>query len=86
VASRTRKTAGSSPLDDVDPEFLQFALWALSEVGFPDLQVLAWVDFSYEGRWAWHTALLCRDESLLEISFRKEEGTCLSSISSPLRR
>jgi hypothetical protein len=50
----------------VDLEFLQFALWAFSEVGLPDLQVLAWGDFSYDGRWVWHNALFCRDESLLE--------------------
>ncbi|KIM99155.1 hypothetical protein OIDMADRAFT_56320 [Oidiodendron maius Zn] len=65
VASRTRKITGGSPLS-VDPGFLQFAQWAFSEVGLPGLQVLAWGDFSYEDRWAWHDALLCRDESLLE--------------------
>lgn len=65
MASRTRKIAGNSPLY-VDPGFLQFAQWAFSEVGLPDLQVLAWGDFSYEGRWLSHNALLCRDDSILE--------------------
>jgi hypothetical protein len=49
-------------------EFLLFAKWAFSEEGFPDLRILAWGDFSKDGRWADQSILLCRDESLFETS------------------
>lgn len=70
MASRTWKIAQSSPLDEVDPAFLQFAIWAFGKDGLPDLRVLAWGDFSYDSRWAEYNALLCRDQSLVdEVGF-----------------
>jgi hypothetical protein len=38
----------------------EFADWAFGAEGLPDLQVLAWGDFSHEGRYARHNVLLCR--------------------------
>jgi hypothetical protein len=44
-------------------DFLRFASWAFSAEGIPDLQVLAWGDFSYEGRYARHNLLLCKAQN-----------------------
>lgn len=46
-------------------EVLNFARWAFSTDGLPNLKILAWGDFSQEGRWAKYNILLCRDQSLL---------------------
>jgi hypothetical protein len=42
-------------------EFLQFAQWAFGPEGFPVLQILAFGDLSYQGRFARHNVLLCRN-------------------------
>jgi hypothetical protein len=47
-------------------EVLNFAEWAFSPDGLPDLKILAYGDFSNEGRWAKYNMLLCRDQSPLE--------------------
>ena len=52
--------------NDLTCEVLEFAQWAFSEDGLPDLEILAWGDFSNESRWAEHSMLLCRDQSLLK--------------------
>jgi hypothetical protein len=62
-------------LDKVDSALLQFALWAFSEDGLPDLQILAWGDFSHNGRWRACNALLCRDQSLLR-KWASTSGPC----------
>jgi hypothetical protein len=52
---------------------LDFAEWAFSTEGLPNLQILAYGDFSYEGRYAEYNALLCRDHVATEpkqVGFR----------------
>jgi hypothetical protein len=61
-----------SPVDE-DPAFLRFAIWAFGNDGLPNLQILAWGDFSHPGKWKGYNILLCKDESFLGeglISFR----------------
>ena len=48
-------------LDPALPEFLQ---WIFSHTEFPELQIVAYGDFSYEGRFDVNNALLCRDEDV----------------------
>jgi hypothetical protein len=52
----------------IDPQYghddiFEFAMWAFSNDGLPNLAVLAWGDFSYEGRYSKFNALLCRSEN-----------------------
>ena len=41
----------------------EFAHWAFGADGFPNLQVLAFGDFSYQGRYSKYNVLLCRSEN-----------------------
>ncbi|OOF96530.1 hypothetical protein ASPCADRAFT_167416 [Aspergillus carbonarius ITEM 5010] len=43
-------------------EISDFAQWAFSADGLPNLQVLAWGDFSYGGRYSKFNLLLCRSD------------------------
>lgn len=52
--------------DNLTREVLEFAQWAFSKDGLPDLEILAWGDLSDESRWDKHSMLLCRDLSLLK--------------------
>ncbi|KAI9784369.1 MAG: hypothetical protein M1816_000893 [Peltula sp. TS41687] len=45
------------------PALAEFAQWAFGPTGYPALQVLAYGDFSYEGRYERYNLLLCRRES-----------------------
>lgn len=61
--------------DENIQEFLRFANWAFGAEGLPDLRVLAWGDFSHEGRYPRHNLLLCK----AEIGYRtltKADVTC----------
>jgi len=40
-----------------------FANWAFGPEGFPELDIVAFGDFSYQGRFSWNNLLLCRDKS-----------------------
>jgi hypothetical protein len=53
-------TSTRSLENKIDQDVLSFAEWAFSNDGLPELQVLAWGDFSYEGRYRKSTALFCR--------------------------
>ncbi|OJJ77880.1 hypothetical protein ASPBRDRAFT_113684 [Aspergillus brasiliensis CBS 101740] len=44
-------------------DVFNFAKWAFSADGLPNLSVLAWGDFSYEGRYSKFNMLLCRSET-----------------------
>lgn len=52
------ETAGLGPR----PSFVDFAEWAFGPTGILSLRVLAFGDFSYDGRFARHNLLLCRKE------------------------
>ena len=51
-----------------------FAQWAFGPNGLPDLQILAFGDFSHNGRYEEHTALLCRDEAAARRMASKRKG------------
>ncbi|KAA8652800.1 uncharacterized protein ATNIH1004_001705 [Aspergillus tanneri] len=44
-------------------DFDEFAQWAFGENGFSSLQILAYGDFSYRGRYSTTNILLCRDST-----------------------
>ncbi|KAN0095953.1 hypothetical protein V8E51_014758 [Hyaloscypha variabilis] len=73
--ARARAIAnGTFNEEEWSADLLPFAKWAFSEEGLPDLRILAWGDFSKDGRWADQNILLCRDESLVEtrgVNFRE---------------
>jgi hypothetical protein len=54
----------------VNSQLAQFAQWAFGPTGLPTLRVIAYGDFSYEGRFARHNVLLCKDQSTPKRSFR----------------
>jgi hypothetical protein len=63
--SITHSTASSEPFDIAEilrlpAELLRFANWAFGPNGLPTLQVLAFGDFSYDGRSHIHNKLFCR--------------------------
>ncbi|KAH6667672.1 hypothetical protein B0J14DRAFT_169359 [Halenospora varia] len=64
--SITHSTASSESFDDIAEilrlpgGLLQFANWAFGPDGLPALQVLAFGDFSYDGRFHNHNHLFCR--------------------------
>jgi hypothetical protein len=58
IANANLEDEMNSPQD-----FLKFANWAFSAQGLPDLQVLAWGTFSYDGRYARLNVLLCKGEN-----------------------
>jgi hypothetical protein len=47
------------------PELLKFADWAFGPEGLPELEILAYGDFSYRGRQP--NTLLCRSQDLKQI-------------------
>jgi hypothetical protein len=47
------------------PELLEFADWAFGSEGLPELDILAYGDFSYQGRQP--NTLLCRSQGLKQI-------------------
>ncbi|KAL2817947.1 hypothetical protein BDW59DRAFT_129607 [Aspergillus cavernicola] len=49
---------------EITRAFHKFAQWAFGARGFPSLQVLAYGDFSYNGRYKKSNALFCRDVGL----------------------
>ena len=42
-------------------ELLEFAQWAFGSDGLPNLQIIAYGDFSHNGRYTKHTELFCRN-------------------------
>jgi hypothetical protein len=61
--TRARRIANKSHFGELDHEFFKFARWAFSPEGLPELRILAWGDFSHNGRWRDSNILLCRDWS-----------------------
>jgi hypothetical protein len=57
------------------PELLKFADWVFGPEGLPELEILAYGDFSYRGRQP--NTLLCRSQDLKQIM----AGTKIISIS-----
>ncbi|KAF2174668.1 hypothetical protein K469DRAFT_756655 [Zopfia rhizophila CBS 207.26] len=60
VFDEVRKPATESIEDEAGQDILKFARWASSSDGLQNLQVIAWGNFSYEGRYAQDNVLLCR--------------------------
>ncbi|KFY99998.1 hypothetical protein V500_01218 [Pseudogymnoascus sp. VKM F-4518 (FW-2643)] len=64
ISTRTRKIANRSDFTGPAQALLKFARWAFSSEGIPELRILAWGDFSNDGRWGESNVMLCRDQSL----------------------
>jgi hypothetical protein len=47
---------------------LSVAQWSFGPTGLPDLKVLAYGDFSYNGRYVWQNWLFCRSQYGLELA------------------
>jgi hypothetical protein len=56
-------TPGSDQSSRLLGQLYTFANWAFGPGGFPVLEILAFGDFSYQGRFSRDTLLLCRDKS-----------------------
>jgi hypothetical protein len=61
-------------------ELISFAQWAFGPEGFPVLQILAFGDFSYNGRFSRYNALLCRDTLSASSANRDSEQDIAASI------
>ena len=61
--SDVNDTSGSDESSRLLAQLFSFAQWAFGPEGFPVLEILAFGDFSYQGRFSRHTLLLCRDTS-----------------------
>ncbi|QSS64918.1 hypothetical protein I7I51_01993 [Histoplasma capsulatum] len=60
---------GRRPFQTSEDEY-NFAEWAFSTDGLPNLQILALGDFSFEGRYSKYNVLLCRSDSGYQILTR----------------
>ena len=62
----------------VTAALVRFAQWAFGENGLPQLELLAYGDFSQQGLWSKHSVVLCRNshasESGLAWNFRRLRG------------
>jgi len=56
-------TAGPDQSSEPLGELFSFANWAFGPEGFPELDIVAFGDFSYRGRFSRKNLLLCRDKS-----------------------
>ncbi|KFY47342.1 hypothetical protein V494_00025 [Pseudogymnoascus sp. VKM F-4513 (FW-928)] len=63
ISTRTQRIANRSDFSGPAQALLKFARWAFSSEGIPELQILAWGDFSHDGRWGESNVILCRDQS-----------------------
>ncbi|BCS16228.1 hypothetical protein ALUC_80435A [Aspergillus luchuensis] len=59
---------GTKTYTEIDPlyhplDIYEFAEWAFSAEGLPDLTVLAWGEFSHEGHFSEHNSLFCRSKT-----------------------
>jgi hypothetical protein len=70
VLHSTRDEGSNLAAGSVDYLLAQFAQWVFGPTGLPTFRLIAYGDFSYEGRFVRHNVLLCRDESTLKRSFR----------------
>jgi hypothetical protein len=61
--SDNQSTSASPDCPSIPFEILTFSNWAFGPQGFPNLQVLAYGDFSYDGRFSQYNTLMCRDTS-----------------------
>jgi hypothetical protein len=61
-AERDLDLEAAYQLQDLPDDLLWFALWAFGPEGIPSLKVLAYGDFSYQGRHRSTNAILCRNE------------------------
>lgn len=52
--------------------FFDFAQWAFSPDGLPQLQVMAYGDFSFDGRFAKYNVILCRSHDGYRPLTRKD--------------
>ncbi|KAL5349532.1 hypothetical protein ACLOAV_005827 [Pseudogymnoascus australis] len=64
ISTRTERIANRSDFSGPAQALLKFARWAFSSEGIPELRILAWGDFSHNGRWGESNVILCRDQSL----------------------
>ena len=79
-ASDFSDTSGSDRSSTPLGELFSFANWAFGPEGFPGLEILAFGDFSYQGRFSRDTLLLCRDKSSSSPanSDSTQQGTALT--------
>jgi hypothetical protein len=60
--SNVSDTASPSPSPALLEELFSFANWAFGPEGFLGLDIVAFGDFSYQGRFSRNTLLLCRNK------------------------
>ena len=56
--------SSQGPFVGISRDLLQLAQWAFSPDGLPNLQIIAYGDFSYDGRYTQYTELFCRDQPI----------------------
>lgn len=66
--SNVNDCKGTKTYTEIDPlyhplDIYEFAEWAFSAEGLPDLTVLAWGDFSHEGHFSEHNNIFCRSKT-----------------------
>ena len=67
------------PFAGVSRDLLQLAQWAFSPDGLPNLQIIAYGDFSYDGRYIQYTELFCRDQPIPQKNKSSESTTPVQS-------
>jgi hypothetical protein len=77
-SSQNKSNDGSLFEDDEFPEIRKtlqdFAEWAFGPKGIPSLRVIAYGDFSYEGRFSLNNVLLCKAASSTKM--RRQDVAC----------
>jgi hypothetical protein len=85
VDSSNHESESRSRVSQTLPEVFDFAHWAFGPDGLPELEILAYGDFSYQGRQP--NILLCRSQDLTETMTDRSEGTGAAHASnSPYRQ
>lgn len=77
--SQSQMFGGRTRIKRCPPGLAEFAQWAFGPNGYPELQVLAYGDFSHEGRYERHKLLLCRRESY-SLSTSPDNGSDTTTI------
>jgi hypothetical protein len=75
----SQRESSDGPLSDSQlPELTNtlhnFAQWAFGPRGFPSLRVIAFGDFSCEGRYTWNNVLLCRNDEPVQSGRQEVAG------------
>jgi hypothetical protein len=66
------------------PQLLSLAQWAFGPSGLPELQILAYGDFSYDGRYEWQNRLFCRSKFALDLAIAGSNSDCEATLEADL--